>query len=146
MNRGPVPQQQHHDDFADAERSGPPLGQCPAWCEKPPGHEWDDAWQAGPVRFHTWRRQITTHQAVTVEEIEQFTSQGPTRQRDILFDVPRLIPWDIPTARRAHRLLAQALAIAAGETDSDASLSSAGDLPGPTCSSTNRCEPAGNHG
>lgn len=102
----------HDNDFPQCDEHDPPLGQCPAWCEKPVDHEWDDAWQAGPVRFHTWRRQITKYQSIIVEEVEQFTSQGPTRQRDILLDVQSPTPWDISTARRAHHLLTQALAIA----------------------------------
>jgi hypothetical protein len=92
--------------------SDPALGQCPAWCEKPPGHEWDDAWQAGPVRFHTWRRQITQFRTIAVEEVEQFTCDGPKRLRDIMLEAQALTPWDIPTARQAHRLLGEALAIA----------------------------------
>lgn len=120
-------QRQDDDDFAHPQHGDPPLGQCPPWCEKPPGHEWDDAWQAGPVRFHTWRPQIAKHQSVTVEEIEQFTSQGPTRQRDILLDVQALTPWDIPTARRAQRLLGQALAIATGDAGTNNASSPIGE-------------------
>ncbi|CQD24550.1 hypothetical protein BN1232_06256 [Mycobacterium lentiflavum] len=108
-----------HQDLAQPDYCDPPLGPCPVWCEKPAGHEWDDAWEAGPVRFHTRRRQITKYQSITVEEVEQFTSQGPTRQRDIVFDAQSPTPWDVPTARRAQRLLGQALAIAAAEPEPD---------------------------
>jgi hypothetical protein len=36
--------------ISDSDTTPPPA--CPAWCERPAGHDWDDEWSHGSVRWH----------------------------------------------------------------------------------------------
>lgn len=88
-------------------------GQCPQWCEKPPGHPWEDVWTNGPVRVHTWTRTIgETGDEIRIEELEQQTPHGPTRRRHIVLDVEAPTQWDIAAAEHALRLLTDAISVA----------------------------------
>lgn len=95
----------------------PPLGSCPSWCEKPAGHDWEDVWTHGPIRFHTWTRAITAphgHRGdeIRVEEAEQHTETGVVRRRTVVLDVEAPTEWDLHTAEKASGLLTQAIGLA----------------------------------
>ena len=99
----------------------PPVGDCPEWCEKPRGHDWEDLWLNGVIRYHTWRRQFTAEcqpgciheHAIGVDEIEQHTPTGTVRQRRVVLDVESPTDLDVPTAQRAVEILQEAIALAA---------------------------------
>jgi hypothetical protein len=90
----------------------PTLGACPPWSEQPHGHGWEDEWLNGPVRIHTWSRDIAKYHTIRIEEIEQFTTDGRVRRRDVVLDVEAPTQWDIDTAETALRLLGDAIALA----------------------------------
>lgn len=94
-----------------------PLGPCPAWCEKPPHHDWEDEWLNGPVRVHVWARTVTKPDSIRgdeirVEEAEQHTEDGVIRRRTIVVDVEAPTEWDLDTATTASDLLDAAIALA----------------------------------
>lgn len=100
--------------------TSPPLGPCPPWCEKSAGHDWEDEWLNGPIRFHTWTRTIAQphpHRGdqIRIEEAEQYGADGATRQRTIVLDVQAPTEWDLTTAEIAKDLLAEAVALARGD-------------------------------
>jgi hypothetical protein len=66
-------------------------------------------WLNGPVRIPTWSRDIAKHQAIRVEEIEQFTTAGRVRRRDVVVDVDAPTQCDIATADKAPRLPSKAI-------------------------------------
>lgn len=89
------------------------IGDCPAWCELPEGHGWDDEWAQGPVRFHKWQRQITNHHAIELREIEQHVEgTDAIRTREIVLDVESPTQWDIATAETGLALLSEAVGVA----------------------------------
>jgi hypothetical protein len=70
----------------------PALGACPAWCEKPAHHSWEDEWLNGPVRVHIWARAVTDPDRqrgdqIRIEEAAQDTEDGVVRRRTIVVDV-----------------------------------------------------------
>jgi hypothetical protein len=97
----------------------PPLGACPAWCEKPAHHSWEDEWLNGPVRVHIWARTVThpdRHPAdqIRIEGAEQHTEDGVVRRRTIVVDVeaPTETDLDLDTAARACDFLGDAITLA----------------------------------
>ena len=96
----------------------PPLGACPAWCEKPAHHGWEDEWLNGPVRVHIWARTVTDPDRhggdqIRIEEAEQDTEDGVVRRRTIVVDVEAPTEWDLDTAARARDFLGDAITLAA---------------------------------
>jgi hypothetical protein len=94
----------------------PPLGDCPSWCEKPAGHDWEDVWLHGHIRFHTWTRPISSPRhrrgdEIRVEESEQHTDDGVARWRTVVLDVEAPTEWDVDTAEKARDLLTEATAL-----------------------------------
>ncbi|OKH80189.1 hypothetical protein EB73_34065 [Mycobacterium sp. SWH-M3] len=99
--------------MTEATVQKPTVGECPAWCELPEGHGWDDEWPQGLGRFHTWRRQIGEHHAVEVREIEQQIVGADTiRTREVVLDVESPTQWDIATAEVGLAVLAEAVTLA----------------------------------
>lgn len=92
------------------------LSVCPDWCELPPGHEWDDEWHQGPVRFHTWRRTVTDDQHIEVREIEHLVDGHTVRQLEIVLDAEAPTQWDLFTAEKALDVLTMAIAHARSRT------------------------------
>ena len=90
----------------------PPLGACPPWCEQPHGHGWEDEWHNGPVRIHAWSRDVAKNHAIRGQDVEQFTTAGRVRRRDVVLDVEAPTQWDIATANKAVQLLSQAIGLA----------------------------------
>jgi hypothetical protein len=99
------------DDTDGIAGSGAPLGSCPPWCEKPREHDWEDEWDDGPFRTHTWRRAVGEH-AIEVREFEVATASGTIRTREVILDVESPTQWDIATAELGLRRLSEAVAIA----------------------------------
>ena len=98
-----------------------PVGVCPHWCELPNGHEWEDVWREGPVRFHTWTRLIISPAGrcadeLRIEESEQHHTQGVARRLSIVLDVEAPTEWDLPTAQHAYALLGHAISLATSES------------------------------
>jgi hypothetical protein len=96
----------------------PPLGPCPAWCEKPASHDWEDEWLNGPVRVHIWARTVAEPDhirgdQIRIEEAEQHTEDGVVRRRTIVVDVEAPTEWDLDTAMRARDLLSEAITLVA---------------------------------
>lgn len=89
----------------------PPLTDCPPWCEKPAGHDWEDLWANGLIRYHLWTRRVNEHHAIMVEEVEQITPNGRVRQRNVVLDVESPTEWDLTTARHGVQLLCEAIAL-----------------------------------
>jgi hypothetical protein len=69
-------------------------------------------WLNGPARIPIWSRDIAKHHTIRIEEIEQFTTDGRVRRRDVVVDVEAPTQWDIDTAETALRLLGDAIALA----------------------------------
>ena len=98
----------------------PPLGPCPAWCEKPALHDWEDEWLNGPVRGHIWARTVAHHyhlrgDQIRIEESEQHTEDGVVRRRNIVVDVEAPTEWDLDTATRAREVLGDAITLACAD-------------------------------
>lgn len=97
-------------------RNAAPLGSCPAWCEKPRQHDWEDEWDDGPFRTHTWRRAVGEH-AIEVREFEVAIASGTVRSREVVLDVESPTQWDIATAELGLRRLTEAVAIACDDRE-----------------------------
>lgn len=105
----------------------PPLTECPPWCQQPTGHAWEDEWVNGLIRYHTWRRSIESpcagsdhihHHEIGIDEIEQATTDGTARLRQVILDVEAPTEWSIDTALVGVAQLAEAVRIAStGLTD-----------------------------
>jgi hypothetical protein len=90
----------------------PPLGRCPRWCEKPEGHDWEDEWQNGPVRYHTYRIEVTRYHKIGIDEVEQWTPEGRVRMREVILDVESPTSWDKMTAVAGFGALSGVMAVA----------------------------------
>lgn len=89
----------------------PPLSRCPEWCEKPAGHDWEDEWRDGVIRYHVRTWMINKYHSIRVEEVEQVTRDGDRRrQREVCLDVEAPTSWDLATAVEGL----QALTLAVG--------------------------------
>ena len=96
------------------EQSDPPLTDCPPWCEKPAGHDWEDLWRDGLIRYHGWWRNVDSSRfhKIGVEEIEQHTCDGTRRQRNVVLDVEAPTEWSINVAIEGMAVIAEAISIA----------------------------------
>jgi hypothetical protein len=75
----------------------PPLTDCPSWCEKPAGHDWEDQWTNGLIRYHSMRIHVETRSCsptcihgheIGLDEVEQVRADGTTaRLRQVVLDV-----------------------------------------------------------
>lgn len=95
---------------------GPPLGQCPEWCELPPGHDWEDEWKEGVIRYHKLTRPVGEgeyHHNILIEEVEQAQSDGTIkRQRWLVLDVESPTNLDMYDAMLAVDIQRQLLNLA----------------------------------
>lgn len=97
------------------EQPDPPLTDCPSWCEKPAGHDWEDLWRDGLIRYHGWWRTVGSSRRdhkIGVEEIEQHTKDGTKRQRNVVLDVEAPTEWPVDVAREGLAVIAEAIRIA----------------------------------
>jgi hypothetical protein len=101
-------------ELADITDSDPPLSVCPAWCEQPLEHDWEES-DSGLVRMHTWRRAVGDH-AIELREFEVLTRSGTVRNHEILLDVESPTQWDVETAELGLRRLAEALAMVSADS------------------------------
>lgn len=92
-----------------SEPDDPPLGTCPSWCDKPAGHPWEDEWIAGPVRYHAYRVALDKYNAIGVDSIEQYAGGATVYQTDVVLDVESPSSLKIEMARRAYRLMGEAV-------------------------------------
>lgn len=89
----------------------PPVGECPAWCELPAGHEWEDRWRDGLIRCHTYFRDVegTKYQRIGIQEYEGENGQ---RMREVVLDVECPTNWDKATATKGLALITDVIALA----------------------------------
>jgi hypothetical protein len=90
----------------------PPLGECPSWCQKPAGHDWEDEWREGLVRYHTYRQEVSEHHRIGLDEIEQAAPGGSRRMREVVLDVESPTTWDMATALKAHTIFCAVMVMA----------------------------------
>jgi len=105
----------------------PPLGDCPPWCQKEKGHGWEDEWLEGPVRYHTYRREVKTYHEIGLDEIEQWVTRADTpqatvgvmgqgyrrRMREIILDVESPTQWDLAESLAGLVEMAEVVSMAA---------------------------------
>lgn len=95
------------------DSADPPLGACPPWCEKRPGHDWEDQWAHGPMREHLRTvDQMGPYNAIRVREYEHFTEAGTrVRQRGIDLDLDQSADWDAVNAERIVAAISTAITL-----------------------------------
>ncbi|MCX2931364.1 hypothetical protein ORI20_13855 [Mycobacterium sp. CVI_P3] len=89
-----------------------PVTPCAWWCEKPAGHDWEDLWSNGFIRYHRWHCDVAPYHAIAVEEIEQHSRAGTIRERHVVLDVEAPTDWDVETAERGAFALSWAIWLA----------------------------------
>jgi hypothetical protein len=89
----------------------PPLGKCPAWCEKPEGHDWEDQWRDGLIRQHTYFVEVggDRYHRIGIQETEQETGQ---RTRELVLDVEAPTNWGFMKASEGVRIINELMALA----------------------------------
>lgn len=102
----------------------PPLGACPSWCELPAGHDWEDNWRDGLIRYHSMRIKVESHPCgpdhahdheIGVDEIEQWViaDNVRARQRQIVLDLEAPTNLTVSEAIDYIAALAKSAALAA---------------------------------
>jgi hypothetical protein len=97
--------------MTDTPDGDPPLTDCPPWCQKPAGHDWEDEWANGLIRYHEWRQQVgdCKYHQIGVDEIEQHTADGTARMREVLLDAESPTQWPVDVLAEAIRIASTGL-------------------------------------
>ena len=92
----------------------PPLGPCPSWCQKTPGHGWEDEWRDGLVREHTFFREVggDKYHKIGIHEWEQAAPEGIRRQRELVLDVEAPTNWGLSAALEGQVIYAEIMKVA----------------------------------